>query len=233
MNTTMMNILSSLTFNTTEERNKFIINNFVTSSESYLNSIPVEYKTYELYRMGLSKNVEVIYQIPNKFINGELLEIALRKNYEIINHLPRKWKNLEFPQELCEEIIKYNPLYLTNIPHNNKTEKLCKLAVSLNGAAFQLLPSEFKNEEMAKIALSQCRFDNIVYENNLEDCIFNNVANEHNPEDCIFNNVANKNNLEDCVFSNIGNSKSHKQLDDLSNLVKMAGHLFTKVIENK
>ena len=86
-----------------------------------------------------------------------------------INDLPRMWQIRcarhcpmlinyisNGKEEVCQNVIEYDPLNWRYLPENLKTPELCRLAVALNGRVLQFIPDHMKTPELCLAAVKQC-----------------------------------------------------------------------------
>ena len=208
METQMIEILETTTFKTIEDKIRFIVDNFVTTEKSYLNSLPENCKTYELYSLALTKNFSVLTQVPDKFINTDLLQTGLRSNFDGIKNIPKKWANIPLSLRFYFDLIAYNPLYLEYVPMSFRTKKLCTLAISTNGAAFKFLPQSLKTPIMAQTALSQCKQE---------------VSTESNSTSTKSSLLTNLANLSNAFMNGTNNTTTDTSGFDVQSFMQMAG----------
>ncbi|MBQ6323538.1 MAG: hypothetical protein IJI22_01760 [Bacilli bacterium] len=121
---------------------------FSCNSE-YIRYIPEEYLTDEMVKTALTEGKKIIGTLPQVFLTKENIELALINDPKEVFKLPEEIRNkyLSFAVSLRGQL-------LANIPREQKTAELCRLAFSNNCLSFRYIPHEFKTIDMCIRALA-------------------------------------------------------------------------------
>jgi hypothetical protein len=113
--------------------------------------IPDKYKTYDIWKLAVQQNGNILEYIPKHLITKELCESAVKQNGRVLEYVPEYLRT----QKLYELAVQSNGIALEYIPKHLKTQKLYELAVQQNGMALEYVPKYLRTLELCKIAVQQ------------------------------------------------------------------------------
>ena len=119
-------------------------------NSGYVRYIPEKYLSNEMIKQALEDGNKIISVIPKKFMTKENVEMALKKDPNEIFKLPE-----DIMAQYLNFAISLNGKILGSIPHEKKTEELCRIAFDNDYMTFKYIPHKFKTQEMCIIALKK------------------------------------------------------------------------------
>ncbi len=115
----------------------------VQYKSNIIGSIPIEYKTDEIYKRLFDVAPRILKYIANA--SAELCEYAIEKQPSVIKDI-KDISVLGF--EIFEKIVKSNWRNLKYVPKNRITQRLCECAYASSWKAFQYFPDKYKTAEL-------------------------------------------------------------------------------------
>jgi len=120
-----------------------VISFAVNQNSRSLGHVPQRFRTEEMYKIAIRQDVRALRYLPVIDASGSLISSDLITGY---------W--LRFGP-VISFAVNQNGLALEYVPHELRTEELCRIAVAQDGWALKYVPQKLRTDEMCRIAVKQ------------------------------------------------------------------------------